>query len=241
MLDAHNITYEDEGLSFVGYIAFPATLTQPTPAILIIHDWSGRNEFACEQARKIADLGYIGFAVDMFGKGMVGTTTESKMKLMRPLMDDRNIIKKRMLKALEVVKGLDHVDQQHIVAMGFCFGGLCCLDLARTGADLAGVVSFHGLLTAPDIDNQGPILAKILALHGYQDKMVTPDQVIAFGNEMLKRQADWQLNMFGNAMHGFTNPQAHDEAAGILYNKEAATQAWRAMQLFLNEIFDKRV
>ena len=147
------------------------------------------------------------------------------------------MLQKRMQAALYAVKLLPWVDDSKVAAIGFCFGGLCSLDLARTGADLKGVISFHGLLGAPGNTQENAIKAKILALHGHDDPLAPVDQVIAFEQEMTKAGADWQLHTFGNTMHAFTNPLANDPDWGMVYQPDADRRSWLAMENFLTEIF----
>jgi dienelactone hydrolase len=175
----------------------------------------------------------------MYGKGVLGTSPEQNMKLMQPFMADRAMLQQRMNAALAAVRLMPWVDDTNIAAIGFCFGGLCSLDLARTSADIKGVVSFHGLLTAPDNTLGNTIKAKILALHGHDDPMVPPEQVLAFEQEMTEAGADWQLHSYGNTMHGFTNPLANDPAFGAIYKADADRRSWMAMQNFLTEIFGR--
>ncbi len=239
MLKTQKIEYRDGDVLLEGYYAFDDAGKEKKPAILICHDWSGKNEFACKKADKLAELGYVGFALDMFGKGKTGNTKEEKSALIQPFMKNRQKVQKRMLAAFDAVKKLEPVASSQIGAIGFCFGGLCVLDLARSGADVKGVVSFHGLLIAPENAEKHPIKAKILALHGFDDPMVTPDHVMAFGQEMTHAKANWQLDIYGNAMHAFTNPQANDPGFGTVYNKNADMRSWIAMKEFFKEVFGK--
>jgi dienelactone hydrolase len=220
-----------------GYCAYDDAHDDKKPVVLVFHDWSGRNEFACQKADQLAQLGYVGFAVDMYGDGKTANTKEEKTALMKPLLEDRNKLKNRILAALATGKTIEAVDVKRIGAIGFCFGGLCALDLARSGADIQGVVSFHGQLLAPEKRPTPPITAKILVLHGYNDPMVPPDQVMTFANEMTTAKTDWQIDMYGNTMHGFTNPKANDTSSGIVYNETSAMRSWLAMQHFFEEIF----
>ncbi|TAK78238.1 MAG: dienelactone hydrolase family protein [Gammaproteobacteria bacterium] len=236
MLQTQKIEYHDGDVTLEGFYAYDATIKGKRPAVLVAHDWSGKNEFACHKAEKLAELGYVGFALDMYGKGKTGNTKEEKIALMQPLMSDRAKLQKRIIAALDAVKKLESVDAEHIGAIGFCFGGLCVLDLARSGANVKGVVSFHGLLHAPEGIASHPIKASILALHGYDDPMVTAEHVMAFGNEMTQAKVDWQLDMYGNAMHAFTNPQANDPGFGTVYNKKADERSWIAMRAFFKEV-----
>lgn len=237
MFKTEKIDYKDGETLLEAYAAYDQTNNGKRPAILIAHDWSGKNDFACRKAEKLAELGYVGFAIDMFGKGKLGKTKEEKSALMQPFMEDRMLLQHRIQAAFDAVKTLEAVDKNKIGAIGFCFGGLCVLDLARSGADVKGVVSFHGLLNAPDELTRHAIKAKILALHGFDDPMVTPEHVMEFGDEMTAAHADWQLDMYGNTMHAFTNPEANDRDFGTVYNKIADTRSWIAMQTFFKEIF----
>lgn len=230
-----NITYHDDDTLLEGYLAFNSDILKPRPAVLVAHDWTGRNDFACQKAEKLAQLGYAGFAIDMFGKGKMGANNEEKMALIQPFLDDRDLLQKRILSAYSALQKIDVVDTTRIGAIGFCFGGMCVLDLARTGADLKGVVSFHGLLYSPGKSKR--IVAKILALHGHDDPMVPPQQVADFQQEMTDAGADWQMNIYGNTMHAFTNPKANDKSFGTVYNSEADKRSWIAMQNFFNEVF----
>lgn len=230
------ITYSDGETQLEGYLAFNPDILKPRPAILVAHDWSGRNNFACEKAEKLAQLGYVGFALDMFGKDVLGTTKEEKGQLISPFFNDRKLLLQRVTAGFEVLRKIDFVDTTRIGAIGFCFGGLCVLDLARSGADLRGVVSFHGILTPPDNADR-TMIAKILALHGYDDPMVPPEQVSDFEQEMTKAKADWQLHVYGNTMHGFTNPVANDPDFGTVYENKADRRSWIAMQNFFTEVF----
>lgn len=236
MLETHNIEYHHGDTLLEGYYAFDKKFQGKRPAVLITHDWSGHTEFTNKKAEKLAELGYVGFALDMFGKGKIGTTVEEKQQLIAPLVGNRTLLRDRMLAALETVKKIDIVDITRIGAMGFCFGGLCTLDLARSGADVLGAVSFHGLLNPPNLPSQ-PIKAKILALHGHDDPMVQPDQVLAFEKEMTAGKVDWQVHVYGNTQHAFTNPKANDPKLGTIYNSLAEKRSWIAMKNFFAEVF----
>lgn len=234
MLKTELIEYRDGDTLLEGFCAYDDK-HKKRPAILVCHDWSGKNDFACEKATKLTELGYVGFALDMYGKGKTGTTTEEKTALMQPLAQDRKKLQKRILAAFDFVKTLEPVDAKKIGAIGFCFGGLCVLDLARTGADLTAVVSFHGLLAAPPGASDEQIKAKILVLHGYLDPMVTPDKITTFGEEMTHAKVDWQLYIYGQALHAFTNPKANDPQMGLIYDRQTDQRSWIAMKEFFRE------
>lgn len=236
MLEKQKVQYQDGDVVLEGYCAVDQSKPGKKPAVLVFHDWSGRNEFAQKKAEQLAELGYIGFAVDMYGNGKMGTTTEEKQALMNPIASNRALLRQRALAALEAVKKHPDVDLQRIGAIGFCFGGLCALDLARSGADVRGVVSFHGLLSKPENLPDKRIVAKVLVLHGHDDPMVQPDQVLAFETEMTEQKVDWQLHVYGGTQHGFTNPLAKDTKLGIIYNDVAARRSWVAMKSFFEEV-----
>ncbi|MDP3878595.1 MAG: dienelactone hydrolase family protein [Methylobacter sp.] len=234
---SNTVIYLDGDVVLEAFFAFDDTLTGQRPAVLINHAWGGRDDFVAEKAKKLAELGYLGFAVDMYGKGVLGTNPEENMALMQPFMADRAMLQRRIKAALAAVKLMPWVDDSKIAAMGFCFGGLCVLDLARTGVDIKGVVSFHGLLLPPGNTRGNTIKAKVLALHGNDDPMVPPEQVLAFEQEMTEAGADWQLHSYGNTMHAFTNPAANDPGFGTVYQPDADRRSWLAMQNFFAEIF----
>lgn len=237
MLKTRYVAYQDDQTILEGFLAYDDKHTGKRPTILIAHDWSGRNEFACNKAKQLAELGYVAFALDMFGKGKFGETKEEKSALIQPFVQDRTKLIKRIQAAYHKVKELEAVDTNKIAAMGFCFGGMCVLDLARSGSDVKGIISFHGLLHRPDNIAKETIKAKILVLHGFDDPMVTHDQVIAFGEEMTHAKVDWQLHIYGKTMHAFTNPKANDPGFGTVYNKVADERSWIAMKNFFHEIF----
>lgn len=231
------IIYNDGGTELEGYLAYNADISKSRPAVLVAHDWSGRNTFACQKAEKLAELGYVGFAIDMFGKDVIGQTREEKAALIKPFAENRQLLLQRITAAYQAVKKIDNVDATRIGAIGFCFGGVCVLDLARSGANLRGVVSFHGLLHPPANVKKEKIVAKVLALHGHDDPMVSPENVAAFETEMTEAGVDWQLNIYGHTMHSFTNPNSNDKEFGTVYNPVADKRSWIAMQNFFTEVF----
>lgn len=234
---SNTVGYLDGGVLLEAFFAFDDAITERRPAVLICHAWGGRDEFVAEKAKRIAELGYVGFAIDMYGKGVLGNNSEQNSKLMQPFMADRGMLQKRIKAGLYAATLLPWVDDNKISAIGFCFGGLCVLDLARSGADLKGVISFHGLLGAPDNIANNLVKAKVLALHGHDDPMVSVEQVLAFEKEMTEAGADWQLHTYGHTMHAFTNPSANDPIFGTVYQPDADRRSWLAMKGFLAEVF----
>ena len=230
------IEYQDDGQTLEGYFACREDRGRPAAAVLVCHAWGGRGDFECAKARALAELGYAAFAVDLYGKGILGEGPEQNLKLMQPFIEDRGMLRRRLGKALETARGIERVDESRLAAIGYCFGGLCVLDMARAGAAVRGVVSFHGLLGAPENIETGAVRAKVLALHGWNDPMAPPSAVQALGDEMNAAGADWQLHAYGGVYHAFTNPMANDpDGLGVLYNAEADRRSWQAMKNFLEE------
>lgn len=233
----NTVNYLDGGTLLQGFFAYDDAFEGRRPAVLISHTWGGRDEFVSDKAKQLAEMGYFAFALDMYGQGILGSNPEENAALMQPFIDDRQLLQQRINAALYAVTLLPWVDDTKIAAIGFCFGGLCVLDLARMGADIKGVVSFHGLLIPPADHLDTPITAKILALHGHDDPMAAEGYVAAFCSEMTTRQVDWQLHHYGNTVHAFSNPQANNPEAGTVYKEIAAQRSWQSMKNFLQEIF----
>jgi len=229
------VEYTEGSDTFEAVVESPQS-KEKLPAVMVFHAWGGRDAFAEEKAKYLASLGYVGVAADLYGKGKLGETTEEKTALMTPLMEDRDLLQRRIQAALQMTRSLENVDPARIGAIGFCFGGLAALDLARSGSDVRGVVSFHGLFI-PLQKKGGEIKARLLALHGYDDPMATPEQMKAFMDEMTEVKADWQCLAFGNTKHAFTNPEANDPKMGTVYQPSSEKRALLSMTHFLKEIF----
>ncbi len=229
--------YQDGEVLLEGYVAYKDTGVAK-PAVLIAHDWSGRREFACKTAERMAALGYVGFALDMYGKGIYGKDGDvaGNGALMSPFASNRALLRQRINAALRAVRTLPQVDAARVAAMGFCFGGMCVLELARSGADVAGVISIHGIFAPGAVSNQ-KITAKVLCLHGHDDPMVPPEQVLAFEQEMTVAQVDWQMHVYGGTLHAFTNPAANNPGFGTVYSERAANRAYQSVANFLEELF----
>lgn len=206
------------------------------PAVLITHMWGGRVPFVDEKAEQLASLGYAAMALDMYGKDVRGSTPDECRALMAPLKEDRPLLQSRMKAGLDTLRAQAEVDPDNIVVIGYCFGGLCALDLARTGAKIKGAVSFHGLLNPPGNTEGTRIQAKVLVLHGDQDPMADPDQMNALREELTAAEADWQIHIYGNTLHAFTNPAANDREFGTVYNEAADKRSWQTFLNFLAEV-----
>jgi dienelactone hydrolase len=216
------------------HVAWDDAREGPRPAVLIAHAFAGQGDFERRAAERLAALGWVGIALDNYGKGILGATRDECVALMRPFLDDRDRLRRRLLAGFEAARGHRLVDAARVGAIGFCFGGLCALDLARSGAPLRGVVSFHGLL-APSGLPARPIVAKVLALHGHDDPLGPPDQVLAFEREMTAAGVDWQVHVYGGTKHAFTNPAAAAPEVGNVYDPAADRRSWASMRLFFDE------
>jgi dienelactone hydrolase len=236
-IQTRTIDYEDGDTVLEGLIAWDDARSKPAPGVIVSHAWAGRSPFEDNKAIELARLGYTGFALDLYGKGVLGSGPDENAALMTPFLDDRPMLQQRLLLSLQTMRNQPEVDESKVAAIGFCFGGLCVLDIARTGAEIDGVVSFHGLFVAPGNTSGNRIKAKILALHGWDDPMSTPDSVVALGEELTAMAADWQLHGYGNTMHAFTIPDANDPDLGTVYDASADRRSWVSMQNFLAELF----
>lgn len=226
------VDYEDQGTALEGFVVYPAL--EKRPAVLLCHAWSGRDEYICEKAKLMAEWGYVGFALDLYGKGVTGTNREENTALKRPFVQDRALLQRRLLKSLDVLSALPNVDKTRIAALGFGFGGLAALDLARTGRDLKGAISVYGHFEPSNLPAK-PVRTKILILHGYDDPIVPPQDLASFAREM--KNVDWQAHLFSGTMHAFTNPKANDPAYGTVYNPYATERALSLSKSFLAEVF----
>jgi dienelactone hydrolase len=206
------------------------------PGVILFPTVMGVSDLELGFARQLVHLGYTGFVADLFGKKFRGAPREVMMDELKRLRSDRASLRERLLAVLESARGQEAIEPDRIVAIGYCFGGQCALDLARSGADIAGVASFHGLLDPPGLPPQ-PIKAKMLVFQGWDDPMAPPEAVVALGHELTQAGADWQIHAFGHVAHGFTNPGASGAVPGVLYNELAAERSWTSLISFLEELF----
>ena len=232
------VEYVDGDLVLEGMLAWDGAQDGPRPGVLVAHTIAGRSDLEENRARQLAEAGYVGFAIDVYGKGTQTTDMATNKAKMDALRQNRPRLQQRLSVALAMLRELSEVDESKVAAIGFCFGGLCVLDIARTGADIAGVVSFHGIFAPPGNTGGNKISAKVLALHGWDDPLAKPDDVIALADELTAMGADWQLHGYGNTMHAFTNPGARDPDGGKAYNENADRRSWAATRSFLAELFD---
>jgi len=210
---------------------------QARPTVLLIPTVMGVTDLELGFGTLLVELGFNAYVADLFGKAFRGAARDVCFGEMKRLASDRPALTRRLLAVLDQVRGLDEVQADSIVVAGYCFGGMCALDVARTGADIAAAVSFHGLFDPPGLPPQ-KIKAKVAAFHGWDDPMVPPDKVVALGQELTEAGADWQIHAYGNVGHGFTNPKAHEIGIeGVFYDALAAERSWTSFVNLLEELF----
>ena len=229
------VSYSDGGADFDAYVARPDA-SGDRPAILVSHAWGGRQEFEESKPRLLAESGYVGVAIDLYGVGKRGTDVASNQALMNPLLENPATLRSRLQAAHAASSALAGVDANRIGIMGYCFGGLCAILAARMGLELGGAVSFHGLLKVGQPLDARP-KARILVEHGQDDPMVPTSDLADFAAEMKRIDADWQLHAYPGVVHAFTHPEANDKSFGTVYNAHADRQSWLEMTRFFGDIF----
>jgi dienelactone hydrolase len=235
------VEYKHGDTVLEGYLAYDDSSADKRPGVLVVHEWTGHNPYVRKRAEQLAALGYVAFALDMYGKGVHAKDAKEAASLASTYKNDRKLMRARARAGLDVLQKQPLADTQRLAAIGYCFGGTTALELARDGAELAGVVSFHGDLSTPSPEDAKNIKAKVLAQHGADDPFVPPPQVAAFEEEMRKGGVDWQLIAYGGAVHSVTNPGAgNDNSKGAAYNAKADRRSWEAMQRFFHEIFQAK-
>jgi dienelactone hydrolase len=232
-----NIDYKDGKVVLQGTLVFDDALNGKRPAVVVVHEWVGLDDYARKRAHQLAEHGYVAFALDMYGKGVMAKNTEEAGKMSGMYKSDRALMRRRALAGLEVLKKQKNVDINKIAAIGYCFGGTVVLEIVRSGADVKGVVSFHGGVDSPTPEDAKNIKGKVLVLHGGDDPYVPMASVVAFEDEMLNAGVDWQLNTYSKSVHGFTNPKnGSDPSKGVAYNADADRRSWQAMKNFFDEV-----
>jgi len=233
-----SIDYTDSDTVFEGYAVSPAHASAPLPCIVLAHDWSGLTAPTMRLAERYAGLGYVCVALDAYGKGVRGDPVGVNALLMDPLMRDRSLLRRRLLAGFKAASAFPGVDPARMAVVGYCFGGLCALDLARAApVNLRAAVSFHGVLQPPAALAPGRIGASVLLLHGWEDPVAPPPDVLAVGRELTEAGADWQLHAYGHAQHAFTFEGAAFPERGIVYDRRADERSWAAMRAHLAEAF----
>ncbi|GAO38186.1 putative dienelactone hydrolase [Sphingomonas changbaiensis NBRC 104936] len=228
------VDYTANDIACEAYVARPAG-AGPHPTVLIAPTVRGPTQLEHDKADALAAEGYRAIVLDHYGKSE-RDLGDRAMALMNGLLSDRALLRERLLAHLAFAQGLDGVDRDRIAIVGYCFGGLCALDLARTGTDaIRGAVAIHGVFSQPELGPQPPIKAKVLVLHGWDDPIALPDAVLGLTRELTEAGADWQLHAYGHTVHGFTNPEAA-VAGRVMYNADADRRANAALSYFLMEV-----
>jgi dienelactone hydrolase len=238
-LKTRTVEYRDGEQVLEGYLAYDEAKPGKRPAVLIVHDWKGVGPYVKRRADQLAKLGYLAFAVDVYGKGVRPQTAEAAGAQAGIYKRDRALLRSRLLAGYRAMLASPQADATRTAAIGYCFGGTGVLELARSGADVQGVVSFHGGLDSPAPADGKNIKAKVLILHGAEDPFVPAKDVDAFLAEMRAANVDWQMISYSGAVHSFTNPEAgNDASTGAAYHASADRRSWGAMRQFLDELFD---
>lgn len=234
------IPYKHGDLELEGHLAWDDAVSGPRPAVLVVHEWWGLNDYARKRAEQLAKMGYVAFALDMYGKGKLAKHPQEAGQFATQVRSNVEDWRKRAIAGLEVLKAQPQCDASRIAAIGYCFGGSTCLQLAYTGADIKGVVTFHAALAPPSADEGKQIKAKILVCHGADDSFIPEEAITKFQHGLNQAKADWTMIYYSGTKHSFTDPgaDAHN-VDGLKYNKSADQRSWQAMQDFFKEIFAK--
>lgn len=238
-ITTEEVTYSANGAELKGYIAYDDTIEGQRPGVIVVHEWWGHNDYARSRAEDLAKLGYTGFAIDMYGEGKNTEHPEDAEKFMMQVFENMDQGEARFNAALDLLKQHPTVNSEKIGAIAYCFGGAIVLHMARVGTDLDGVVSFHGNLSSMHEVEPGSIKAKILVAHGADDQFTTQEQFEAFKKEMEEAKADYEIIVYEDAAHSFTNPNAdkYSEKLPLAYNEEADRKSWEDMKQFFKEVF----
>lgn len=231
------MVYQGPGGTFEGVVAWDDGASAPRPGVMVVPNVLGQKEFDNERAERLAALGYVGFAIDLYGQGKRTTREDTNpAEHMNALLADHELLRDRLLATHATLKALPEVDAERTGAIGFCFGGRCCLDLARAGADVAAIASFHGIYKRPPWPNAN-ITAKVLVLHGWDDPLAPPEDVVALASELTAAGVDWQIHAHGHTGHAFTDPGVHMRDRGLFHQPDTDRRSWQAMKDFFAEIF----
>ena len=227
--------------TFQGFICYDNEIEKPLSGVLVSHQYSGCSKLEERKCEFLAKAGYFAFAVDLYGKGIRGKTPEESLDLMNELSKDRTVISKRLNHCLTLLKDQKLVDSNKVAAIGYCFGGRCVLDLARSGAELNLVVSFHGIYDRPNIGNPKNIKTPVLILHGDEDPYATENDLKNLLTELKEKNTKWFVHIFGGVAHAFTNPDANDESNGLKYDRDAMHMSWKIMKNYFNRFLDEKL
>ncbi len=244
-MKSEKVTYRHADTTMHGELFYEES-NEKRPCVLVSHAWMGQDDFARSKAKSLAELGYIGFAVDYYGDKKEVSTPEEATKLMLPLFFDRALLQERLKAAYYEACRHPMVDEKKIGGIGFCFGGLGIIELFRSGVDLRGAVSFHALLAnkkdgayAKTLPIQQNIKGSLLMLHGYEDPMVTAADIDRTQKELSEANVDWQMHIYSNTTHAFTVPKANNKSMGLVYNPLSERRSWISMKNFFSEVFSR--
>lgn len=236
-IQTRTIEYQQGETTLAGVLVYDDAINGPRPGVLVVHQWLGLTEYEKSRAVMLAKLGYVAFCADLYGKGIRPKDTSEAGVLATKYKTNRPLLRARVNAGLDELKRSPLVDAKRVAAIGYCFGGTTVIELARSGAELNGVVSFHGGLDSPTPADGRNIKCKILACHGADDPYISAADLAAFENELRTHQVDWQLIAYGGAVHSFTQPMAGDDnSKGAAYNKAADQRSWEAMKQFFAEV-----
>jgi dienelactone hydrolase len=234
------VEYADGATKLEGFVSYDDTIKAERPAVLVIHDWMGLGDQTKEICRKLAHLGHIAMAADIYGKGVRPADRTAASEMAGKYKGDRAMLRQRVMAGFDYLSKAPFVAKDRIAVIGYCFGGTTAIELGRAGAPLAGIVSFHGGLDSPTPADGKNIKAPLLILHGADDPFVKLEDIDAFKKELNDAKADWQMIYYSGAVHSFTNPKAgNDNSKGAAYNEKADQRSWRAMQDFFGEVLKK--
>ncbi len=237
-IQTRSVEYKEGDTVLEGYLAYDDSVKGKSPGVLIVHNWTGLDDYEKMRARMLAEMGYVAFAADIYGKGVKLSNPGEYSQQASKYRGDRALYRKRVNAGLDTLKKQEMVDPSKTAAIGYCFGGTGVLELARSGADVGGVVSFHGGLSNPNPEDAKNIKCKVLVLHGGDDPHVPPEEVAAFLEEMQPVDIQWDFHAYGNAVHAFTEKEAGDDPSrGAAYDARADRESWAAMQRFFQDLF----
>jgi dienelactone hydrolase len=237
-IHTETIEYKQGDATLEGFVAYDDAIQGKRPGVLVVHQWMGLTDYEKHRAEMLARLGYVAFCADIYGKGVHPQNTAEAGAQAGKYKNDRQLLRARVNAGLDALRQQPLADPDRIAAIGYCFGGTTVLELARSGADIGGVVCFHGGLDAPNPDDGKNIKCKVLVCHGADDPFSSPQDIAALEDEMRKGGVDWQLIKYGGAVHSFTQPMAgNDNSKGAAYNEKADKRSWEAMKQFFAEIF----
>jgi dienelactone hydrolase len=235
---ARDYEYRSDGKTFQGYIAYDDRFTGKRPGVLVAHQWKGLGAYEKERARQLAQMGYVAFCVDVYGKGIRPTAAKDAGAQAGKYKGDRALLKRRAVAGFTVLKNFRLTNPNKTAAIGYCFGGATVLELARSGANVGGVISYHGTLDTPRPAEARNIKGKVLVLHGASDPLSDWKEIAAINDEMTKAKVDFEINLYGHAVHSFTEKKAgNNPASGVAYNEKADRRSWEKTKAFFNEIF----